>query len=148
MVGVLLGKNNKAVNPFLFLMNPSFFFSSLFSEEKFIDFIPYFLFITKSFSLDTSDKTTSWITSSYLTVCYKKVYGKLHPSVTAIISSQCNYLYLTSTTFWWGRFFSNSINITFTLCINQFLLLNTVSFIFLKTFLLINSIFAVLGRVA
>ena len=35
---------------------------------------------------------------------------------------------LASYTFWWGKFFSNSINITFKLCITQFLLLNIFSF--------------------
>ena len=37
--------------------------------------------------------------------------------------------------FWWKMFFSSSINITFTWCINQFLFLNTFSFLFfLKDF--------------
>ena len=43
--------------------------------------------------------------------------------------------------FWWGMFFNNSLYVTFTWCISQFLLLNTFYFLFPQTFLLINSIF-------
>ena len=42
--------------------------------------------------------------------------------------------------FWWGMFFNNSINITFTWCINKFLLLSTIFFLFAQNFLRINSI--------
>ena len=50
--------------------------------------------------------------------------------------------YLTRYIFWWDRKvqFSNSINITFILCISQFLLLKTFSFDFLQDFLCINSV--------
>ena len=37
----------------------------LYSWENCIDLTPYFFFITTSFSLDTSDKATSWITANF-----------------------------------------------------------------------------------
>ena len=43
--------------------------------------------------------------------------------------------------FWWEMLLNNSINITFTWCINHILLLNTFLFFFFITFLLINLIF-------
>ena len=46
----------------------------------------YILFITKPFSLDTFNESTSWITSNSLTVCWEKVDGKLHRWSTIISS--------------------------------------------------------------
>ena len=54
----------------------------------------------------------------------------LHPSLTK--TSNCSYL--ASNFFWWDNFFSNSINITFTLCISQSLLFKTFSFVFYNFF--------------
>ena len=42
--------------------------------------------------------------------------------------------------FWWFKFFSSGINITSSLCISGFLLLNTFSFLFLQASLCLNSI--------
>ena len=55
--------------------------------------------ITKSFSWDTSAKTTSWICSSCLKICRENFVGILHPWITTIISSECSFL-LTSNNFW------------------------------------------------
>ena len=54
--------------------------------EKTAALIPCILFITKPFSLDTFTKSTSWITSNSLTVCWEKVDGKLHRWSTIIPS--------------------------------------------------------------
>ena len=45
------------------------------------------------------------------------------------------------TFFWRNMFFSNSLDITSTWSINQFILLNTFPFLFSQTFLVISSIF-------
>ena len=50
-------------------------------------------------------------------------------------TSRCRYI------FWWHMFFNNSLYIAFTWNINQFLLLNTFSFLFSQMFLLVNSTF-------
>ena len=137
--GIFLGSSNQSYE-YAFIFDESIF---LFLEPFFwrkLYWCPNFFFITKSFSLHTSDKTTSWINSSCSTICWGQVGGILLSSSTTIISTECSLSYLASNISWWGKFFSNSINITFTLCINQFLLLNTFSFIFLQKFLLINSI--------
>ena len=42
--------------------------------------------------MDTSDKTNFWITSRYLTVCWRKVDGILHPSLTTTLSESSYYL--------------------------------------------------------
>ena len=55
--------------------------------------------ITKSFSWDTSAKTTSWICSSCLKICRKTFVGILHPWIATVISSECSFL-LTSNNFW------------------------------------------------
>ena len=54
--------------------------------EKTTALIPYILFITKPFTLDTFNESTSWITSNSLTVCWEKVDGKLHRWSTIIPS--------------------------------------------------------------
>ena len=65
------------------------------------------MFITNSFSLGTSakttSKTTSWINSCCLTVFWEKVDGTLYLFSTTIISSECNYLAFTigSNIFWY-----------------------------------------------
>ena len=48
----------KIMDPFSLLMNPSLFRVFFLEKTSNIDFISYFLFITKSFSLATSAKTT------------------------------------------------------------------------------------------
>ena len=50
----------------------------------------------KSFSVDTSDKTTSWITSAYLTVCWRKADGIIHPSSTTTSSESIATLWLVA----------------------------------------------------
>ena len=57
------------------------------------------LVIAKSFSWDTSAKTTSWICSSCLKICRKTFVGILHPWIATVISSECSFL-LTSNNFW------------------------------------------------
>ena len=77
--------------------NHLFFLESLFWRKLklvlLIFTLPYFLFITRSFTLDTSDKFASWINSSCLTaVCWENASdGILHPSWT-ITSSESSYL--------------------------------------------------------
>ena len=70
--------------------------------------------------------------------------GIFHPASTTIISLECSNplpSYKKPNLFSLGKFFSDIINITFILCISQFLLFNTIYFTFLQTFLLINLIF-------
>ena len=77
--------------------NHLFFLESLFWRKLklvlLIFTLSYFLFITRSFTLDTSDKFASWINSSCLTaVCWENASdGILHPSWT-ITSSESSYL--------------------------------------------------------
>ena len=56
----------------------------LFFLEKTIALIPYIVFITKLFSLDNFTESTSWITSSSLTVCWEKIDCILHRGSTII----------------------------------------------------------------
>ena len=67
---------------FLFLAWQSFFWR----EPQIIS---SFLFIANSFSLYTSNKTISGITSRSSTVCLEKVDGILYLSLTIKISSKC-----------------------------------------------------------
>ena len=101
--GLLFSNSNKIIYSFFLFINSSFFlFLKYFFQRKLpynIDLIPYCLLIPKSFSLNTSAKTTSWICSSCLKICREKVLGILHPWLTTIISSACSYL-LTSNNFW------------------------------------------------
>ena len=77
--------------------NHLFFLESLFWRKLklvlLIFTLSYFLYITRSFTLDTSDKFASWINSSCLTaVCWENASdGILHPSWT-ITSSESSYL--------------------------------------------------------
>ena len=71
--------------------------------------------------IDTSDKTNSQITSNCFTVCRGTVDSLLQTSsaiyIIVIISD----------------FHETSSSVTFTLCVNRFLLINTFSFLFLQT---------------
>ena len=81
------------------------------------------------FILDTSNRTMSLTTSIYSTVC-EEFDGSSWLTTKATIMS----------IFWWEIFLGNTISITFTWCINYFVVLNTFCFLFPYNFLLINSI--------
>ena len=99
----------KVMNPFFFLWI-HFSFSRVFFLEK--TKLLTFLFITKPFSLDTSDKTTSWMISSFLTIRLEKIDCTLYLLSTKISLSECSYL---PTLQYWDKLCSNSINITFSI---------------------------------
>ena len=76
----------KVMGPYFFLINLFFCFQTrllFFYRKTSYVLISYFLLITylvKSFSLYISHKTTSWVTSSCLIVCWEKLDGIIHPS--------------------------------------------------------------------
>ena len=93
--GIFLGSSNQSYE-YAFIFDESIF---LFLEPFFwrkLYWCPNFFFITKSFSLHTSDKTTSWINSSCSTICWGQVGGILLSSSTTIISTECSLSYLAS----------------------------------------------------
>ena len=95
-----------------------------------------FLFITEWLNKDTSGETTSWIVVACSMVCWGWfVYLWCIATSSWSSTSRCRYI------FWWHMFFNNSLYIAFTWNINQFLLLNTFSFLFSQMFLLVNSTF-------
>ena len=117
-----------------------------FSGEKLamywcIDFLICCSLPSKSFHLQISDKTNSWVTSVYSTVCWEKVDGILHASSKTMTSYKCSYpLWFTS--------LSNSIFPDETSSLSNVLMLLSyyvsinlffwATFIFLQTFLLIK----------
>ena len=124
-IGVILLGDSKNVEIRLFFSRAFFLEKAVASSTDFHYSLSYFLLITTSFSLDTSDNTTFRITSSCLTVCWENAHGILHPS-SITISSESSYLIASSNDsniFFiqlWDKLFSNSLNISFTLWINLF----------------------------
>ena len=96
------------VNPFYFLINLFFFFSSL-AVEFFLEngTGSRCFFITESSSLDAYGKTSSWILSICSTVYLFRRGCTLQQNQNVAII------------FWWDMFFSNSFSITFTWCFNR-----------------------------
>ena len=109
------------------------FFYSLFYVENFI-WSPWFLFITKWFSLLIT------------VILLVNLVLELHQFARRFVNKRLmRYSYFKSRAsrtyiFWWDMFFNNSLSITFKWCINQFLLLNTFSFLFAQIFVLSNLI--------
>ena len=109
------------------------FFYSLFYVENFI-WSTWFLFITKWFSLQIT------------VILLVNLVLELHQFARRFVNKRLmGYSYFKSRAsrkyiFWWDMFFSNSLSITFKWYINQFLLLNTFSFLFAQIFVLINLI--------
>ena len=106
--------------------------------------LPCFI-LPKSFSLDTSDKSTFQITSSCLIICWRKVDGILYPSLTTISSKVkigiCFSIFgfLTSD----EKSSSAAVLIYFPILYqpsSQILVLNNFSFLFLQTSLFVNLI--------
>ena len=63
--------NNWNIDESIVIFDESIFFSRiLFLERTIANWSSYALFIIKSFSLDTYDKSTRWVTSSCSTVCF------------------------------------------------------------------------------
>ena len=135
--GILLG-NNESDNPYFFFIYISFLsFKTrvFFSEEKLASYsyalvslifvhylVSHLAYLFLYFFLSNSKLFDSFLGKGWWYVS----------SVTMVISLECSYPYLSSYVFWWDEFFRNGGNITFTFCINQFLLLN-IFFIFLQT---------------
>ena len=74
---------------------------------------PLFYLPYKSFSLDTSDKSTVQITSSCFTVCWRKVgvlYFIHHRQQYNLKKDTYVYIIVFSD-FWWDNFFSKSIKL-------------------------------------
>ena len=84
-----------------------------------------FVFISLLNYLGEIFENASWITSIYLTVCWKELY------TYCIIDSNIRMFI-----FW---LFRNSINITLTWCINQFVVLNNFSFFYLINFFYLSA---------
>ena len=101
--------------------------------------------ITKSFSWDTSAKTTSWICSSCLKICRENFVGILHPWITTIISSECSFL-LTSNNFWSQTKYSEAalILLSHYVSTNSFFWAHFPLFFF-RFLLLINSMYLPFG---
>ena len=98
----------------------------LFFGENYLDLLTF-----KSFRLDATCKTASWI---YSTV-FDNLLRKSSRYTSSIIGNNNNDASKrTSYIFWWDKFFTNSINIILTFCVNQLLPLNSFYFIFLQTF--------------
>ena len=107
-------------------MTSSFSNQGHFSWENCIWLVCFcFYFITKLFRWDISGENASWITSIYLTVCWKELH-------TYCIIDNIVRMFI----FW---FFRNSINITLTWCINQFVVLNNFSFFYLINFFYLSA---------
>ena len=87
---------------------------------------------------------TSWITSSYLSVCWEKIDGMLHPSPITISSESRNLRVISSTShifwFWYECSAAVLILIVHYVDINWFLPLSTFSFHFDQIPLLIHLI--------
>ena len=78
-----------------------------------------------------------------MTVCLRKVDGILHPSSTAIPPESIASYPMASSQYFvilMRHVLQQHHYITFTLCINQFLLLNSFSFLFVHTSFIINSV--------
>ena len=94
------------------------------------------MFISKSFSLNSSFKTTFWITSSFLTV-----FDIIHPSSATIISQSCVRAYLGI--FSVVAYFSATVLILFLHCVSiNFFFWAPFLWFFSRLFLLINCIFS------
>ena len=133
----MLGSNNKRKESVLLFDENIFLFlvAGVFFVCKKLFWFLYFVFITKSFSLYTSYKTTSWINWAVWDSFLRNDWQHTSSIIDNINNdaSEC-----TSNIFWWDKFFGNSFNIIFTFYINPFLLLKTFYFIFLQNFSLIN----------
>ena len=100
------------------------------------------LFFSESFSLDTSDKTTSRITSSCLTVSWRKVDDIFHLSLVITSSKKQSYLMVCIANvacnilwFWWDKFFNNIKLLSHYVSIN---FVKRAPFLFLQTSLFSN----------